>query len=213
VATDPATDTSTVAPTVTSTVAPTVTSTVASTVTAAPPASALDGAIDIANGSAFGFAPGNGVDPEAVRGAVSGVLGAPTHDTGWYMTQPLGSHDCLSGTEQRILRWGSLSYAFWKEPGSGPTHFTMWNWTLGDPAAEGDGDQREPQPIVRLPVIAATTADGIGVGTEFSVVQAKYGRRLQLRDDGLGYLVDGSLVMLSVAHDRVTGIAGRLTFC
>jgi hypothetical protein len=179
------------------------------TTQALPP---LARAIDLRAGTAFGVGPGPGTNPDVVLATLTPALGAPTRDTGWYVT-PSRAADCLGGQRQRILRWGSLSYAFWHSNTD-----VLWSWTLGDSNATGDGDRREPHPIVESPVIAATTADGIGVGTRLAVLQARFDSRVTVAPDRRSASLpvpngNGSVVLVSLDHGVVTGIGGRLAFC
>jgi hypothetical protein len=108
------------------------------------------------------------------------------------------------------VRWGNLSFAFWNSTVPGTVRFTLWSWALGDTA-----DQREPHPVINQPIIAATTADGIGIGTALTTLRGRYGSRLVLADDRRSALLhaSGASVIVSLAHDIVTGIQSRLAFC
>jgi hypothetical protein len=150
------------------------------------------------------------LDPNDVAKALTPILGAPTRDTGWYTTRrfvnPDGSDDCLGGRVQRILRWGNVSLAFF-----GESQKVLWSWTVGDESGEGDGDRREPHPIVEVPVFKATTEGGIGVGTPVAVLQRQFGAAFSIDDTGRGGMLRG--VTLSLANGAVTGIQGRMGFC
>jgi hypothetical protein len=163
-------------------------------------------ALDLQAGTLFGFKPGPDTDPDAVRAALEPILGPPTRDTGWYTTQSSGPEDCLGHLRARVLRWGNVSYAFWHSNVD-----VLWSWTLGDSKASGDGDRKEPLPIVEEPVVKATTADGLGVGTPIAVLQRQLGDRLQMLDNGQGATIPGGAI--SLANGVVTGYAGRLSFC
>lgn len=170
----------------------------------------VDGSLDLAKGTAFGIAPGNGVTPESVLDTLTPVLGPSTRDTGWYITELRSNEDCLGNMRQRILRWGNLSFAFWN-PQQSPAQFTLWGWALGKTA-----DQREPQPIVDTPTVAATTSDGIGIGTPFVEVQARYGTRVQVAADNKTVFMSTSsngVVVFSLKDGNVSGIQSRLSFC
>lgn len=150
--------------------------------------------------------------------ALKPLLGPPKRDTGWYETATLNTDDCLGGNQQRVLRWGSLSYAFWKTVVNGKQQYTLWSWVVGDINASGWGDRREPLPIVLQPVIAATTADGDGVGTKLAVLQQRFGPgTIQLSDDHheayLGLGGPAGNVQLTIDDETVTGIAGTMGFC
>jgi hypothetical protein len=180
---------------------------VASTTTRPEPPP-LDRALDLVRGTAFGFTPGNDIKPQVVLDVVTRVLGPPTRDTGWYTTKSLGPDDCLGHNRQRILRWGSLSFAFWHPQA---VQFTLWNWSLGD----SSDDQREPHPIVARPIIAATTADGLGVGTSLTAVQRRYGAKVSVADDKSRASIQygAGSVNLFLAHGQVSGMQSRLSFC
>jgi hypothetical protein len=165
-------------------------------------------ALDLRAGTLFGFKPGPGTDPDGVRNALESILGPPTRDTGWYETTSSGPEDCLGHARQRILRWGSVSYAFF---GSSDV-YALWSWTLGDSNAAGWGDRKEPPPIVEEPVVRATTADGLGIGTSIAVLQRDLGDRVQLFDNGQGSNLPAQITV-SLAHGLVTGYAGTLSFC
>jgi hypothetical protein len=183
----------------------------------APPP--LSRALNLTMGSAFGFTPGQFVDAALVLRALTPVLGPPTRDTGWYVTpyQPVPGvpEDCLGRNTQRILRWGNLSFAFWRYTGAGRPPYMLWSWTIGDTRASGEGDRREPHPIVERPAVAATTADGIGVGTPLSVLRSHFGA-ISVTGDGPAYLRGndrGSHIDATIAHGKVTGIGTTLGFC
>ena len=181
------------------------------TVKAAPPPT--DRTLDLDRASAFGFAPGQRVDPDTVRAAVSRILGPPTRDTGWYVTKSSNQDDCIGGMTQRILRWGSLSYAFWRE--SNPTLYVLWSWTLGDSRAANWGDRHEPHPIVDKPVVATTTAAGIGVGSTLDALRRAFGSRLvgvTATSASINH-PDSPDLDFELKDGTVTGIAGVLPFC
>jgi hypothetical protein len=150
------------------------------------------------------------VKPEAVLDTLTPVLGPPTRDTGWYLAPLSGTDgDCLGGVRTRILRWGNLSFAFWN-PDSG-AQFTLWSWALGEA-----GEQKEPQPLVDTPPIAATTADGIGIGTSMAELRARYGADVQVAADHKTVFMgssSGSAIMFYFADGKVIGIRSRLSFC
>jgi hypothetical protein len=177
----------------------------AATQSATPPPPSR--ALDLGAGTLFGFKPGPGTDPDGVRTALEPILGPPTRDTGWYQTTSNGPEDCLGHLQARVLRWGNVSYAFWHSNTD-----VLWSWTLGDSKASGDGDRKEPLPIVEEPVVKATTADGFGVGTPIAVLQRELGDGVQVYDNGTGANLPAQIT-LSVAHGLVTGYAGRLSFC
>lgn len=111
------------------------------------------------------------------------------------------------GRRQRVIRWGNVSYAFF---GDGGTE-VLWSWTVGDESGEGDGDRREPQPIVEQPAFKPTTERGIGLGTPVAELRATLGRALSVNADGRG--ARGGGVTFSLANGVITGIQGRLGFC
>jgi hypothetical protein len=137
------------------------------------------------------------------------VLGAPTRDTGWFTALPRpvpgGGEDCLAGPV-RILRWGNVSYAF----GHGNV-YVLQSWTLGNSGAAGEGDRREPYPIVERPIVMATTVGGLGVGTAVAVLRGRLGDDFQL--DGIGPGATAAAVRVSIKHGVVTGYAGVLSVC
>jgi hypothetical protein len=170
---------------------------------------ALRRALDLRAGTAFGFGVGD-TSPDAVLKALTRVLGPPTRDTGVYVTHIPDPEHCFGNQQHRILRWGSLAYAFWH---SGK--YLLSGWTLGNMNALTSIDWPEPPPIVERPVIAATTAEGLGVGSPISAVQQRYG----LRPNGphRAFLGANPLVspvtVVSYAHGLVTGIGRTLTVC
>ena len=164
-------------------------------------------ALDLHAGTLFGYRPGPGTNPDAVRSALTPILGPPTRDTGWYETKSAGPEDCLGHLKARVLRWGNVSYAFWHSNTD-----VLWSWTLGDSKAAGRGDRKEPLPIVEQPVVHATTADGLGIGTSITALQHIFGNRVQLFDNGQGAFLPAQ-VSVSLAQGVVTGYAGTLSFC
>ena len=174
------------------------------------PAPPLARAIDVKRATLFGFAPGGNVNPDDVLKSVTSVLGAPTRDTGWYTTHrfvnPDGSEDCLGGITQRVLRWGNVSYAFWHY-----NVYVLWSWTVGDESAEGDGDRREPHPIVEVPAFAPTTDGGIGLGTPVAVLRERFPKHFFVFDNGKG--ANLWAVTVSLANGVVSGVQGRMGFC
>jgi hypothetical protein len=167
----------------------------------------LSRALDLQVGTLFGFKPGPDTGPDAVRAALEPILGPPTRDTGWYETTSTGPEDCLGDKRARVVRWGNVSYAFWHSNVD-----VLWSWTLGDSKASGDGDRKEPPPIVEQPAVHATTPDGFGVGTPIAVLQRELGDGVQMYDNRQEALLPGG-VMVSLARGLVTGFAGRLSFC
>ena len=180
-----------------------------STTIAAPPPP-VSRALDLRAGTLFGFRPGPNTNPDLVLNALTPVLGPPTRDTGWYVTRsvpvPGGGEDCLGHNRQRILRWGSVSYAFWHS-----NVYVLWSWTLGNSEAAQEGDRREPHPIIERPIVKATTVGGLGVGTPVAALRNRLGDDLHLYDNG--QRATASAVQLSIKHGAVTGYAGVLSFC
>ena len=164
-------------------------------------------ALDLRTGTLFGFGPGFGTSPDLVRKALTPILGTPTRDTGWYETNSSGPDDCIGHIQARVLRWGSVSYAFWHSNTD-----VLWSWTLGNSKAAGRGDRHEPLPIVEQPAVHATTADGIGVGTPIGELQRRLGKRIQLFDNKRGATLAAG-VTVSIENGVVTGYAGSLAFC
>jgi hypothetical protein len=185
--------------------APTVTDHATTSTSSAVPSP--DQAIDLESGSIFGFRPGPDVGPDRVREALTPVLGPPTRDTGWYVTPSVaGSEgDCSGQQSQRIVRWGSLSFAFRRSNTE-----ILWSWALGDTNA-AIGDQREPQPIVQQPVINATTAEGIGVGTPVDELERRFGSRVQPFQNGRGAFIGAA--SLAFEDKAVVGIGSELAVC
>jgi hypothetical protein len=184
------------------------------TTTSTAPPLPTRGALDLENGTLFGFKPGP-LTPATVLAALTPELGPPTRDTGWYVTKSNNPDDCIGGQTQRILRWGNVSYAFWRV--SDPTQYVLWSWTLGDSRAADWGDRHEPLPIVEQPVINATTAAGLGVGTSTDTLRSVFGSRFVIPSDGSSAQIfrpdQNPTAYVRLVNGKATGIAGVLPFC
>jgi hypothetical protein len=206
--TTPASTTTTAAPESTTTEPSSTTSTSTSTSTPSPPPTtpSVDRALDLISGTAFGIQPGD-VLPETVLSTLTPVLGPPTRDTGWYIAELHEGGDCFGNQRHRILRWGNLSFGFHNPP-EHPERFILWGWALGP-----DENMREPQPIVDTTPLAATTPDGVGIGTSLEELRAVYGERVQEIGKSVFMTISNGGILFTVTDGKVSVIESRLPFC
>jgi hypothetical protein len=163
-------------------------------------------AIDLRAGTAFGFGVGD-ASLEAVIKALTPVLGPPTRDTGLYVTHIRDPEHCLGDQQYRILRWGNLAYMFGPESG----------WTLGSTRDLWGPSWPEPRPVIDQPAIAATTADGIGIGSPFRTVRKRYALQPYGPDPHSAFVganpVVSPVTAVSDADGVVTGIGSIAQAC
>jgi hypothetical protein len=167
-------------------------------------------ALDLNAGTAFGFDVGD-TSPESVAKALTPVLGPPTRDTGVYVTHIPDPEGCFGNQQNRIVRWGNLAYMFWH-----PGGYVLSAWTLGStkdlwaPLA-----WPEPRPVIEEPAIAATTADGLGIGSPVRAVRKRYA--LQPSGPHLALVganpVVSPVTVVSHADGVVTGIGRAFPVC
>jgi len=136
--------------TTTTTLAPTTTP--APTTTTQPPGAALPLRFDGIGDVRFG------TDPEAAIGVISGVLGAPTNDTGWV---DAASRVC-PGNEVRFVSWGDLTMQFSDDTPVSPGRRHFFAWVFGPPA----GVSLVPQGM--------KTVEGVGIGSTVAELRAAY---------------------------------------
>jgi len=170
------------APATTTTAAPTSTKAPEPSTSGVPPTTnaptgavvpPLGRALDLNAGTAFGFDVG-GTSPETVIKALTPVLGPPTRDTGVFVTHIPDPEGCFGNQQNRVLRWGNLAYKFWHRGG-----YVLSAWTLGSTKTWlYPFEWPEPRPAIEQPAIAATTADGIGIGSPLRVVRNRYALQL-----------------------------------
>jgi hypothetical protein len=134
--------------------------------------------------SARGLLPHEVGGPMApVVTALSELVGGPDRETAWLDASSSVFGDC-PGFEVRGFGWGSL-YLVEQRAEDGDTFFT---WTYGfDHELAESGDPRG---------LGLRTADGIGLGSTRSDLEAVLGPRLTLIDDGTTgittFLIDGA---------------------
>jgi hypothetical protein len=187
-------ETTTVVPTTpietTTTAAPTTTP--APTTTTTPPGAKLPLRFDGIGDVRFG------TDPDDSVAVISGVLGAPTSDSGWV---DAASRTC-PGSEVRFVKWGDLTMEFSDDSSvsSGRRHFFAW---VFGPAA---GLALVPQGM--------KTPEGIGIGSTVAELRAAYPAADLFTDDELAgpysALQEGLLAFLSDPTDTgvVTSMVG-----
>ncbi len=138
--------------------------------------------ITLAAGTAFGIAPGLGVDPEAAVATVTGAVGAPTDESGWIDPatlladgEPRGVPLARNLSEYRLVRWGDLEFSF-ARTGS-RTALAYWSvgsselLRSGAPTAADGWPEREPSDLatehgVRVGDPRDSLPDGLGVRTQ-----------------------------------------------
>lgn len=204
------------------TVAPTSTKgSVPSTAAAPPTTTAATGAgspplgraLDLHAGrsTAFGIGVGD-TSPEAVIKALTPVLGPPTRDTGVYATHLPDPEGCFGNQQYRIVRWGNLAYMF-----RHPDSYVLAGWTLGSTRDlwEPKYEWPEPRPVIEQPAVAATTADGLGIGSPLRTVRKRYA--MQPSGPHLAAVgpnpVVSPVTVVSYANGVITGIGSNAPAC
>lgn len=184
--------------------------------------------ITLDRASVLGLTTGENFDPESTLQMLQPVLGPVDHDTGWYTTPVVtyadGTGDCLGGIDIRVLWWGDLSLAFWRQPGEPQ----LWAWSIGDRQASAWDDRREPYAPTNPTATGIATEEGIHVGSTEADILAAYGdwfnAQAQALPDGthlyrslgdpsrfLGHR--GLGVSITVRDGVVTGIGSARQFC
>lgn len=141
------------------------------TVESPPVEAATFPGLDLAGASIMGLAaPTDGPSDDTIA-AISEQLGAPTFDSGWYVSAEEdvgdGLEDCFGGLEERLVQWGNLHIGFMRlgEP-SAPSD-RLVALTVGDPTDIVDLMRvNEPVPTVEQPLIV--TAEGFGAGSSLA---------------------------------------------
>ncbi len=160
--------------------------------------------ITLDRASVLGLTTGENFDPESTLQMLQPVLGPVDHDTGWYTTPVVtyadGTGDCLGGIDFRVLWWGDLSIAFWRQPGEPQ----LWAWSVGDRQASAWGDRREPYVPIDPTATGIATEEGIHVGSTEAEMLAAYPDRFHAQDQALP---DGTHLYLSIGDP--TGFLGH----
>jgi heat shock protein HslJ len=184
--------------------------------------------ITLDRASVLGLTTGDNFDPESTLQLLQPVLGPVDHDTGWYttpvVTYPDGTGDCLGGIDFRVLWWGDLSIAFWRQAGEPQ----LWAWSVGDRQASAWDDRREPYAPTNPTATGIATVEGIHVGSTEAEMLAAYADRFHAQDQALP---DGTRLYLSIGDPTaflghrgigvsvttrdgvVTGIGSARQFC
>jgi hypothetical protein len=182
--------------------------------------------INIDRASVLGLIDGRMMEPDQVANDLQPTLGPVDHDTGWYTTPVVtyadGTDDCLGGKEYRVLWWGDLSLAFWRQPEG----VQLWSWSVGDRQASGWGDRREPYAPTNPTPTGITTDEGIQVGSTEAEMVAVYGDHFHplgpAEADGTQrYISFGNQILghrglgagITVLDGVVTGIGSARQFC
>ena len=184
--------------------------------------------ITLDRASVLGLTTGENFDPESTLQMLQPVLGPVDHDTGWYTTPVVtfadGTGDCLGGIDFRVLWWGDLSLAFWRQPGEPQ----LWAWSVGDRQASAWDDRREPYSPTNPAATGLATEEGIHVGSTEAEMLAAYPDRFHAQDQALpdgthlylsladptGFLGHRGLgVSITVRDGIVTGIGSARQFC
>ncbi len=184
--------------------------------------------ITLDRASVLGLTTGENFDPESTLQMLQPVLGPVDHDTGWYTTPVVtyadGTGDCLGGIDFRVLWWGDLSIAFWRQAGEPQ----IWAWSVGDRQASAWDDRREPYAPTNPTATGIATEQGIHVGSTEAEMLAAYPDRFHAQEPALP---DGTHLYLSVGDPTkflghrglgvsitvrdavVTGIGSARQFC
>ena len=184
--------------------------------------------ITLDRASVLGLTTGENFDPESTLQMLQPVLGPVDHDTGWYTTPVVtfadGIGDCLGGIDFRVLWWGDLSIAFWRQAGEPQ----IWAWSVGDRQASAWDDRREPYAPTNPTATRIATEEGIHVGSTEAEMLAVYPDRFHAQGPPLP---DGTHLYLSVGDPTrflshrglgvsitvrdavVTGIGSARQFC
>lgn len=175
-------------------------------------------ALALASGSVFGLRAGDTVDVEWETARLTRVLGAePTLDTGWYPvpdeTPADGTEDCIGGPDYRVLWWGDLRLAFWRQPDTGRPP-ALWNWSVGDRDVMWFGkSEPDPQPVA--PPSGLDSGLGFAVGDPAAVLDPASVFLQATSDDGIDrYVVMGpTYATIGVRDGVIVGFGSQLVFC
>lgn len=175
-------------------------------------------ALSLADGSAFGLRPGDAVDVDREVARVSAALGTdPTLDTDWYPvpdeTPADGTEDCIGGPDYRVVWWGDLRLAFWRDP-EGNFGPALWNWSVGDRNVMWFG-KSEPGAQPDAPPSGLASGLGFSVGDAASTLDPSVVVPTGITDDGLeNYTVIGpGSAMVGVRDGVIVGFGSQLLFC
>ncbi len=137
-------------------------------------------ALDLHAQTVFGFGVGY-LPADGLLAAMSEHLGPVTNDTGWYVMPRLAADDrtvdCLAAIPARVLRWGDLSFVFFRSPFGVEGEF-LWNWSVGDPPSS-QGPRRVPQLSGQPAATGLRTQQGISVGSPTIGLDASYGETIR----------------------------------
>jgi hypothetical protein len=152
-----------------------------SSVTPSTSASQAAGALDLVEGTMFGFAPNTATTPDDAISRLEPSIGAVTWDTQW---QPMPTEfACTDHDSYRTLWWGDVRMTF-ETSETGPL---LTAWSVGDAEVLAPIG---PLPTSVGPPTGVAADDGIGLGSSAADVEASV-------DDQILGMTPGGLQVVS----------------
>ena len=157
-------------------------------------AAAIEPPLDLWRGTIRGFAPMTDVDSDFVVGQMNRMMGEPTFDSGWFVTekhQVSDGEDCYGGLSARVVQWGDVAFGFLRLG----EQDRLWITGVGDLDTLSDYT-RLPTPLrpAKDPT-GTTTIEGLGVGSTVD--------QLAMAGIGLGDFTDENYQLVADPNDAV----------
>ena len=164
-------------------------------------------ALDLSRGTIHGFGAATDIDRDFVIGVMSGIVGEPTFDSGWYVMdsrETTDGEDCYGGRSARVVIWGDIAFGWLTLADDDTPIERLWITSVGDWSQVLDASRLNATPEGG-PSQFTMTVEGLGVGSTVDELAAA-GIDVQPISETQAYIASTMYTTLELDDGTVTAI-------